>query len=233
MSSQKHYYKVGILLFNGVDILDFAGPIEILSHVSHNRNPDAPDRMFEIVTIGRTNTIRAAGSFTIQTDILLEEVMGNLSEYDILLVPGAPPAIVKPLIDSDPPELDIIREYATLPSPNAHGKRRLLFSVCMGAILLGASGILEGVTMTTHHRGLDLLRETTSRANGHSQLPIEVVHKRYIDGGALKSGVELLTAGGISSGVDATLHLVKSLVSEDMAAFVARLMEYNWRKCGE
>ncbi|RJE18738.1 ThiJ PfpI family protein [Aspergillus sclerotialis] len=229
MSSPKHYYKVGILLFNGVDILDFAGPIEILSHVSHNGNPDAPDRMFEIVTIGQTNAIRAAGSLTIQTDILLEEARGKLSEYDILLVPGAPPAIVKPLIDSNSPELDIIREYATLPSPNVHGKRRLLFSVCMGAILLGAAGILEGVTVTTHHRGLDLLRETTSRANGNSQLPIEVVQKRYIDGGVLKSGVELLTAGGISCGLDATLHLVKNLVSVDMAAFVARLMEYNWR----
>lgn len=229
MLSPKRYYKVAVLLFDGVDILDFTGPVEILSHVSHNKNPDNPDRMFEITTIARRKTIRAAGSLTIQTDLLLDDAMPNLPEYDILLVPGAPPAIIKPLIDSNPAELDLIREFTSLRSPNAHGQPRILFSVCIGALLLGAAGVFDGATVTTHHRGLDILRDIAART---SSAPPEVVHRRYVDGGVLKSGVRLLTAGGISSGLDAALHLVGELTSYGMASFVARLMEYDWKGSG-
>lgn len=79
MPPPKRYYKVAVILFDGVDILDFTGPIEVLSHVSHNKNPDKPDRMFQITTIGQNPTIRAAGSLTIQNDILLETAMAELS----------------------------------------------------------------------------------------------------------------------------------------------------------
>ncbi|KAJ5586733.1 ThiJ/PfpI family protein [Penicillium hispanicum] len=222
------HYKVGVLIFQEVDILDFTGPMEVLSHVSHNRNPDDPDRMFAIQTIAATSTVRAASSFTVKADTLLELAIKDIAEYDILVVPGAPPSVIQPLIENNAPEVDFIRKFAALP-PTPSERPRILFSVCTGALLLGGAGTLSGMTVTTHHRAVDVLREICARFNDKNDPPTNVVHKRYIDGGHLAGGaVQVITAGGISSGLDATFYLVRQLASPEMAAFVSRLMEYDW-----
>lgn len=231
-NTPEKYYKVGVLLFQGVDILDFTGPMEVLSHVSHNRNPDQPDRMFIIETIAQTATIHAASVMTVKADRLLEDALDNISEYDILVVPGGPPSVVQPLVEGNAPEVDIIRKFAALPLPELRGPR-ILFSICTGALLLGAAGILSGMTVTTHHRAVEVLREVCARFGDKSESPTNVVHKRYMDGGYLKGGsVHLVTAGGVSSGLDATFHVVRQLSSPEMAAFVSRVMEYDWTEPG-
>lgn len=224
----KHYAKLGVLLYEGADLLDFAGPMEVLSHVLHNRNPDDPDPMFKIETMARTPTIRSNGSLTVKVDHLLEDAVKEMAEYDILVVPGGPPSVVKPLLEEGSAEVDVIRRFATLPLPSSQ-KPRILLSVCTGAFLLGGAGILPGMTVTTHHRGVDVLREICARFNDKNEPPTIVVHKRYIDGGYLPgNAVSLITAGGVSSGIDATFHVVRELAGADMAAFVSRLMEYDW-----
>jgi transcriptional regulator GlxA family with amidase domain len=226
--SSSQYYKVGVLLFPGADILDFAGPMEVLSHVSLNRNPDEPDRMFTLETIAQGPTIRAAGGscLTVQADTLLEQALQNIHEYDILVVPGGAPSVVQPLVNGNGPEIDFIRRFAALSLPPSQ-RPRILFSVCTGAHLVGAAGVLGGMTVTTHHRAVDTLREICDRFNKTGSST--VVHKRYIDGGLLKGdAVQLLTAGGVSSGLDASLFLVRQLTSSDMGAFVSRVMEYDW-----
>lgn len=224
---EKYYAKVGVLLFEGVDLLDFAGPMEVLSHVLHNRNPDDPDPMFKIETMARTSTIRSNSALTVKADHLIENAVKNLADYDMLVIPGGPPSVIQPLLESSA-EVDVIRRFATLPRPSSQ-KPRLLFSVCTGAFLLGGAGILSGMTVTTHHRGIDVLREICARFNEQNDPPTTVVHKRYIDGGYLPGdAVSLITAGGVSSGIDATFHVVRELAGADMAAFVSRLMEYDW-----
>ncbi|KAJ5563038.1 hypothetical protein N7535_002514 [Penicillium sp. DV-2018c] len=225
--SPKQYYRVGVLLFPGGDILDFAGPIEVLSHVSHNRNPDDPDRMFEIKTIAAsTHTIRAAQALTVQAEILLPDAIDQISDFDILVIPGGPPSALQPFLVDNAPELELIRKFATLPGD------RILFSVCTGAFLLGAAGVLAGMTVSTHHRGLDFLRDICARSNGPDEPATVVTHQRYADGGKLKKGrgVRLITSGGISSGLDASFYIVSQLAGHDMAAFIARVMEYDWRE---
>ncbi|PMD42160.1 hypothetical protein L207DRAFT_622069, partial [Hyaloscypha variabilis F] len=59
-------YNIAVLVFDGVDVLDFTGPIEIFSHVTLNKNPHNPDRVYKITTISRGSTIRAANSLTVQ-----------------------------------------------------------------------------------------------------------------------------------------------------------------------
>lgn len=224
----QEYYKVGVLLFQGADILDFAGPMEVLSHVSHNRDPNSPDRMFTLETIAEGLTIRSASGscLTVQADISLEQAFKKITEYDILVVPGGAPSVVQPLVNGNGLEIEFIRKFAGLSLPPSQ-KPRILFSVCTGALLVGAAGVLGGMTVTTHHRAIDVLREICDRFNKHGSS--HVVHKRYIDGGLLKGeAVQLITAGGISSGLDASLHLVRQLTSPDMAAFVSRVMEYDW-----
>lgn len=226
-TTANRYYKVGVLLFEGVDILDFTGPMEVLSHVSHNRNPDQPDRMFKLETIAQTSSIRAARLLTVQADTLLENALESIDAYDILVVPGGPPSVIQPLVNDNAPEMEIIRRFAALPL-TASQKPRMIFSVCTGSLLLGGAGILSGMTVTTHHRAVDVLREICDRCN-KVESPTNVVHKRYVDGGPLKGGpVQIVTAGGISSGLDASFHIVRQLATPEMAAFVSRVMEYDW-----
>ncbi|KAJ5462625.1 hypothetical protein N7475_007569 [Penicillium sp. IBT 31633x] len=235
MSSEpsSQYYKVGVLLIPGGDILDFAGPIEVLTHVSHNRNPDSPDRIFEIKTIASSPMICAANTLTVQADILLPDAIERISEFHILVIPGGPPSVLQPLINGDAPEVHLIRKFAALPADTSSGPR-ILFSVCTGAYLLGAAAVLAGMTVTTHHRGLDVLRDICARFNSPGGPPTTVTHKRYIDSGLLSGGgVQLITAGGVSSGLDATCYIVSQLATNDMAAFVARVMEYNWLELKE
>ncbi|KAJ9660041.1 hypothetical protein H2201_007082, partial [Coniosporium apollinis] len=221
-------YRVGVLLFEGVDILDFAGPIEILSHVSTNQNPDNPDRVFEIRTIARSATVRAANSLTVAVDVLLDEARQELETYDILVVPGGPPAVMIPLSTAKGPELELIKGFAALRAKSEKDPRVLL-SVCTGAFPVAATGLFGGLTVTTHHRALDVLSEICAKANVDGQ-KTEVVHKRFVDGGVIRDGVRIVTAGGISSGLDAALYLVSQKTSHDMAAFISRVMEYGWRK---
>jgi transcriptional regulator GlxA family with amidase domain len=89
---------------------------------------------------------------------------------------------------------------------------------------------MTGVSVTTHHRAIEKLREFCIRVNGEGAPPPEVLHKRYIDAGVLKVGsARLLTAAGVSSCLDASLYLVSQLTSLDMAAFISRVMEYDWK----
>jgi transcriptional regulator GlxA family with amidase domain len=223
------YYRVGVVLFNGVDILDFAGPIEILSHVSHNQNPDDPYRAFEIITIAQTDTVNAASSLKIAVDMSLEDASQQLTSFDILIVPGGPPAVIIPLIEKNGAELQLIESFSSLPE-RSNAEPRILLSVCTGAFFLGAAGILNGITVTTHHRALGMLQKICDKANGEAG-STKVVLKRYMDESAIGGRhLRVISAGGISSGLDATLYVVSQLLSTDMAEFVSRVMEYDWRK---
>ncbi|RHZ57243.1 isonitrile hydratase-like protein xanA [Aspergillus thermomutatus] len=225
----KKYYKVAFLLFEGVDILDFTAPMEVFTHTSHNRNPDNPDRVFQIKTIARTRTVNAKKALTVQTDLLLEGAMQGIADFDIMIVPGGPPSLINPFVASNPPEVDLIRSFATLP-PKTPDEPRVLVSICTGAFLIGAARLLTGVRVTTHHRAVERLREFCIRVNGEGAPPPEVSHKRFIDAGVLKAGsARLLSAGGVSSSLDASLYLVSQLTSPDMAAFISRVMEYDWK----
>ncbi|KAJ5907153.1 Isonitrile hydratase-like protein xanA [Penicillium subrubescens] len=229
-TTDKQYYHVGVLLFQGADILDFAGPMEVLSHVSHNRNPDDPDRIFTINTIAQSSTIRAANALTVRVDASLDDALENISDYDILVVPGGPPSVLQPMVDANVPEIELIRRFARLPRVTSK-QPRLLFSVCTGAFLLGATGVLSGLTVTTHHRAINTLRDICTKFGNKSEPSTNVVHNRYMDGGFIKGdAVQVITAGGVSSGLDASFYVIRLLTTTEMAAFVSRVMEYTWNE---
>ncbi|KAF5643194.1 DJ-1 domain protein [Fusarium sp. NRRL 52700] len=225
MSTSAKRYNVGILVFDGVDILDFAGPIEVFSHVSHNKNPDNPDRVYKCRTIGRSHTIRAADSLTVAADLLISEALLDLQQFDILVVPGAPPSIITPLLTPESLEMQLVAAFAELPPRISNAEPRILFSVCVGAFFLGAAGVLDGLNATTHHRALGKLEEI---CRAIEKEPASIVEKRFVDGGLSKNkAVSVVTAGGISSGLDAALHIVGTQTSKDMEQFLRRVMEYS------
>ncbi|KAF5646713.1 DJ-1 domain protein [Fusarium tjaetaba] len=225
MSTSAKLHNVGVLVFDGVDILDFAGPIEIFSHVSHNKNPDNPDRIYKCQTIGRSHTIRAADSLTVAVDLLINEALLDLHQFDIIVVPGAPPSIITPLLAPESLEMQLVAAFAELQPRSCVEKPRVLFSVCVGAFFLGAAGALDGLSATTHHRALERLGQIC-RAVGKE--PASIVQNRFVDGGLSKNkAVSVVTAGGISSGLDAALHIVGTQTSKDMEQFIRRVMEYS------
>jgi transcriptional regulator GlxA family with amidase domain len=100
--------------------------------------------------------------------------------------------------------------------------------------LLGAARVLSGLKVTTHHRALEQLQalcDAPSADGLAAGAKTEVVGgKRFVDAGVVKDGLRIVTAGGISSGLDATLHLVEMVKDRATADFVCRVMEYERRQ---
>ena len=96
----------------------------------------------------------------------------------------------------------------------SHRQGQLMAGVCTGTMLLAHAGIVGARRATTHHRALDDLAATGAT----------VVTDRVVDDG------DLITAGGVTSGLDLALHLVARELSADLAQRVAERMEYTpWR----
>ena len=93
----------------------------------------------------------------------------------------------------------------------AHGRGTIVGSVCTGAMLLAASGLTAGRRATTHRSALDDLRASGA----------EVVDGRFVDDG------DLVTAGGVTAGLDLALHLVERFAGAEIAAAVAAELEYQ------
>lgn len=232
-ASTKKVHQVAVVIYNGCDILDFAGPVEMLTHVYYNLNPRDPELAFNIKLVAETHTIRSGGALTLTADMTLEEAGKRLNEFDIVIVPGGPPKVCMALVDRDSPEVQWLRSFATHGSPERGGEERVILSVCTGALLLGATGAVGGLRLTTHHLAYDLLRQVCQKAaNGGKTADVVETnpHKRYVDGGISSTGIRVLTAGGISCGLDASLYLAALKIGEPAADFTAELTEYEWKR---
>jgi transcriptional regulator GlxA family with amidase domain len=104
-------------------------------------------------------------------------------------------------------------ESGDLPSllAAAHGRGTTIASVCTGAMLLAAAGLTDGRPATTHHAAFEDLAATGA----------QVVDARFVDDG------DLLTAGGVTSGLDLALHIVETVAGAEIAEDVAREIEYE------
>jgi transcriptional regulator GlxA family with amidase domain len=129
----------------------------------------------------------------------------NLGDFDILIVPGGF-GTRREL--QNPAMLDFLRATSR--------RAELTMSVCTGSLLLSGAGLLKGLAATTHWAAMDELRALNS---GAEILP----DARIVDNGAV------ITAAGISAGIDAALYVVSRLLGEDRAQSTARYMQYDWR----
>ena len=128
-----------------------------------------------------------------------ERVRPDLGDVDVLVVPGGPGT--RALVH-DSQALDWLRTFP---------ENRLVASVCTGALLLGALGRLRGKRATTHANAMGELAAFGATA----------VSERVVDEG------QVVTAGGVTSGLDLGVHLVRRLMGADVASRIARQME--WR----
>lgn len=195
--------NVGILIFDNVEVLDFAGPFEVFSRTrlvpgteSRRSEESAP---FHVFTVARTrDPITATGGLV----VVPRHGFDDAPRIDLLLVPGG--FGTRPLLH-DEETLDWIRRTAAA--------ARHVTSVCTGALLLGKAGLLEGRRSTTHWASLDLLDSLGVGTTVERSL-------RVVDDG-------VITSAGVASGIDMAFYMVETLHGREVADETARYIEYH------
>ncbi|KXS93934.1 hypothetical protein AC578_7076 [Pseudocercospora eumusae] len=215
------------MVFAGLNIMDLTGPSDVFG------SSRIPAQQRRITVASSHDTVTSSEGITLKRDVSLLELLATkadgsmeLSRYDILLMPGAPAANVKKAIEDDHNLLTVLRTFASLNSSG--GQDRWLLSVCTGAGFLGTVGILSGKTATCHWSYLDTLRDICN-ANNASGGETNVVQKRWVDTGRSATGVRVITAGGVSCGIDAALWILSELYSMEKTLEVAKGMDYDWK----
>lgn len=180
--------KIVLVLFDGITALDVVGPYEVLSRV-----PGA-----EVVFAGPK-----AGLVRTDNRVLGLQVDASLADVhhaDVLLVPGGygvDALIADPRVLAELGRLDAGARFTT--------------SVCTGALVLGAAGLLRGLEATTHWAYFDALA-----AHGATPVSQRVVWEGRV-----------VTAAGVSAGIDMALALAARLAGEDVARGIQLAIEYD------
>ncbi len=192
--------SIAILLFDDVEVLDACGPFEVFSVANRVAQRAGSAVPFDVTLVGLDDAaVRARGGMRIGVDTTIDDPR----TYDLVLVPGG----VVDAVEADGRVLQWLQRLR----PTAE----VVASVCTGAFVLAAAGLLDSRPVTTHWEDLDLLR---------TRWPALAVHEgvRYIDHG------DLATSAGISAGLDLALHLVARWTRADQALATAGQMDYDW-----
>ncbi len=177
---------IGLLLFPRVQQLDLTGPYEVFASM--------PDARVHLVA-------RALGPVTAATGLVLTPTVtfADCPALDVLCVPGGVGVNA------------LLRDEATLGFVRAQAARaRYVTSVCTGAFVLGAAGLLRGRRATTHWGSHDLLA-------AYGAVPVRA---RVVRDG------NLLTGGGVTAGIDFALTLVAELAGQAVAEGIQLNLEY-------
>jgi transcriptional regulator GlxA family with amidase domain len=206
------------------DPMDLIGPFEIFSWGRHGSGPDPEDqpRAFENITTSGRPTVVANSKMSINMDITLEEAYKRLAEFDILVIPGGGSEQVLPT-RTEP--IALIKSFCELPKRDDGGVRTLM-SVCTGSLIVAEAGVLAGKGATTHPFYTDKLRSILEPQGG------KVHHgERFVanptDG---EKGLRIVTAGGISAGMDAALFVLGEVLGEEKMEKTAWTVQYNRRE---
>lgn len=219
-------FKVAVYLYPSADILDFSGPTEIYS-----TRPASGEAIFEVKTFAHYDRVSSeTGTMVYVPNGTFEQLAADLAEYDILVIPGAHFEVFDKLLSSkEGKELTaLLRKFVSLP-PRKEAATRILQSVCTGSLILAASGVLAGRTITTHHMGFDALKKYADEAAGGDS-KVNVVKKRWVDAGTTEAGVRIINAAGVTSGIDTSLWIYEQLAGKENADFVAEIAEFERRQ---
>ena len=188
--------RIGVFIFDGAEELDWVGPWEVLSAWAQQH----PDDDVEVFTVARgTEAITCAKGLRAVPDFSWE----TAPPIDVLVYPGG--RGTRPQLSDD-----VILGWVRKTAETAE----LMTSVCTGALVYAAAGLLDSRPATTHWGSLDRLAELGS---GIEVRPDD----RFVDDGTI------ITAAGVSAGIDMALHLVARLHSTERARQVRRYIQYD------
>jgi transcriptional regulator GlxA family with amidase domain len=195
--------SVGIVLFDEVEVLDFAGPYEVFSGARDEHG----DTCLRVITVAARSEVRCRGGLR----VLVDSTFADCPPLDAVVVPGGPGADV-----SSPEQADhvipFLRERA---SQSRSEEGTLVASVCTGSFVLARAGLLAGRPVTTH----SLLRDTL-----RAEFPcLDVRDEKVVDDGLV------VTAAGVSSGIDLALHLLERWFGLSVRERSARNLDGVWR----
>ena len=178
--------SVGCLIFEQMDQIDFTGPFEVISRM--------PDTTVQVVGKERA-PVRDMQGLRLTPDVSVAEA----GTFDVLVVPGG---YGQQALMHDEEVLALIRQQAEM--------ERLLFSVCTGALLCGAAGVLKGRQVTTHWSARHLMPY-------YGAVPVDA--RVAVDG-------NIISAAGVTAGLDAALVLVSLLRGDAAAQEIQLAIEY-------
>jgi len=189
MDEKPRRFQIAILLYQGVTSLDAVGPWEVLS-----RMPNTEVRF----------VAKEAGPVTTEGGALLLGASHTIAETlspDLVLVPGG---TTTPGQMVDDEVLDWLRKVSETTTWTA--------SVCTGALILGAAGILKGLPATTHWYKMGVLRILGAKPEPDQRI--------------VRSG-KIVTAAGVSSGIDLALWLAGEIAGRERAEAIQLVIEYD------
>ncbi len=189
---------VGILLFDDVEVLDFAGPFEVFSLAAHVRSEN---KIFQVNTVSQKGTMITARQ---GLKVMPDYSFATVPSVDVLLVPGGYGAR----------EVEMYNTEVTGWIQKTSRKVRVVASVCTGAFLLAKAGLLHGKHVTTHWAALD--RFEREFPSCHVQRHVKFVDEESV-----------LTSAGMSCGIDMSFHMVKKIAGLEVATATAKRMEYD------
>ncbi|WP_432483102.1 DJ-1/PfpI family protein [Kineococcus esterisolvens] len=187
---------IGIVLFEDVEELDAVGPWEVLAHWTRTH----PEDGYAVVCLSRDgNPVTCSKGLTVAA----HHSFADAPPLEVLLHPGG--RGTRPQLH-DAEHLDWVRrQRVAVP---------LMTSVCTGALVYAAAGLLAGRPATTHWSSLALLRELDASIDVRDD-------ERFVDDG------DVVTSAGVSAGIDMALHLVARLAGSDRAREVRRGIAYD------
>jgi putative intracellular protease/amidase len=191
--------RVAVVLTEGAVVIDYAGPWEVFENV-HLGTGDMDQAMpFELYTVSHDRK-------PIHTSGGMKPGMTVVPDYGFADTP-TPDVVVVGAQSGDPELGPWLRKV--------HEQHALIMSVCTGAFRVAEAGLLDGKPATTHHAALQRLANQYPRIAVRSSV-------RYVESDPL-----ILTAGGLSSGIDSALHVVELYYGREVAQATADYMEYQ------
>ena len=182
--------QIAIPLFPRLTALDAVGPYEVLQRVP----------AFDVTFVGHTRgEVRSENGML---GLVVDATFHELSAPDVVVFPGG---VGTRVLQSDEVVLEWLRA--------AHATTRFTTSVCTGSLVLGAAGLLKGLTATTHWACHEELA-------AHGAMPTDARVVEHLDR-------RIITAAGVSSGIDMALRLVELLVDRTAAQAAQLMIEYD------
>jgi transcriptional regulator GlxA family with amidase domain len=188
--------RIAVALFDGAEELDWAGPWEVLSAWAHQW----PDDGVEVFTVAEsTGPVTCAKGLRVLSD----HTWDDAPPIDVLVYPGGVGTRRELADEQVLGRLRALREGGTT-----------MTSVCTGALVFAAAGLLDGRPATTWWGAIERLAELGQDVEARPD-------DRFVDTG------DVVTAAGVSAGIDMALHLVARLRSVERARDVRRYIQYD------
>jgi len=188
--------KIGFVLFNGITFLDFIGFYDVIYRL--NLFEETKGTTWDIC--GLSEEISDELGLTIKVN----KVKPDLSEYDLLFVPGG---MGTRTLRFDEEFISWLRQADNV---------NYIVSVCTGSLLLGAAGFLKNKKATTHPNAYELLEPYCK----------EVIKSRIVKDG------NLITAGGVSTSIDLALYIVEIFVNKEAVEMIKKQIDYPYEVQG-